>query len=238
METYTSEQEQIALEVLSKDKHQFYEILKVERTANDNEIKKSYRKLAIRLHPDKNPHPRASEAFKLINRAFEVLGDSEKRSLYDRLGRDPDDRSVPSAASSAFNGDTGFENMFFRRRREPSEDLFDILFNMRGGGGGGAFGGPFGGSPFGGSPFGGPFGGSPFGGSPFMDGGGSTFTFAGPDGFRVYTSGPRGAQTRQRQHQRQQFEAEQEQDLYQSIKVLLPLLILFLVPIIERFLFG
>ncbi|GCE98184.1 hypothetical protein ZYGM_003260 [Zygosaccharomyces mellis] len=236
MATYTAEQEQVALDVLSKDKHQFYEILKVERTANDNEIKKSYRKLAIRLHPDKNPHPKASEAFKLINRAFEVLGDNEKRTLYDRLGRDPDDRSVPSASASAFDGDMGFENMFFRRRREPSEDLFDILFNMRGGGG--PFGGAFGGSPFGGSPFGGsPFGG-PFGGSPFMDGSGSTFAFAGPDGFRVYTNGPRGSQARQRQRQRQQFEAEQEQNLYQSIKVLLPLLILFLVPIIERFLFG
>lgn len=231
MTSYTSEQEKIALEVLAKDKHQFYEILQVERTANDNEVKKSYRKLAIRLHPDKNPHPRASEAFKLINRAFEVLGDNEKRALYDRLGRDPDDRSVPSASSaSAFNGDMGFENTFFRRRREPSEDLFDILFNMSNGGGGGG--------PFGGSPFAGPFGGSPFGRHPFMDGGGTTFTFAGPDGFRVYTSGPRGAQSRQRQRQRQQFEAEQEQDVYQSIKVLLPLLVLFLVPIIERFLFG
>lgn len=132
--SYTEDQEKIALEVLSKDRQAFYEVLRIERSASDNEIKKSYRKLAIKLHPDKNPHPRASEAFKVINRAFEVLSDEEKRRLYDRLGRDPDDRNMPSASSSGFRSASagfpaGFENSFYSRRaatRDPGEDIFDF----------------------------------------------------------------------------------------------------------------
>lgn len=221
--SYTEEQEKIALEVLSKDKQAFYELLKVDRSANDVEIKKSYRKLAVKLHPDKNPHPRASEAFKVINRAFEVLSDEEKRQLYDRLGRDPDDRSVPSASGSSFRSagfPAGFENSFYNRRaaRDPREDIFDFLFNMGGGGG------PFGGHPF---------GGNAFGGHPFMDSGATSFTFGGPGGFKVYTNAPRGA----RQQQRQAQQTEQP-DLYQSLRVLFPLLLLFLVPLLERLLFG
>lgn len=224
--SFTADQEKIALEVLSKDKQAFYEVLRVERSANDVEIKKSYRKLAIKLHPDKNPHPRASEAFKVINRAFEVLSDGEKRQLYDRLGRDPDDRSMPSASGSSFR-ETGFpQEAFFNRRHaaDPREDIFDFLFNMGGGG----------------SPFGGPFGNHPFGGSPFNGGGATSFTFGGPGGFRVYTNSPRQAQQRQRQRQQQQQQQEvnNEPDIYQSIRVLLPLLVLFLVPLLERFLFG
>ncbi|QLG72430.1 hypothetical protein HG535_0D01380 [Zygotorulaspora mrakii] len=220
--SYTVEQEKIALEVLSKNKQEFYEILKVNRSADDQEIKKSYRKLAIKLHPDKNPHPRASEAFKVINRAFEVLSDAEKRQMYDRLGRDPDDRSMPSGSSSSYQAGFPQEAFFGRRHADPREDIFDYLFNMGGG-----------------SPFGGPFGNHPFG-SPFMNGGGaSTFTFGGPGGFRVYTNTPRHAQQRQRQRQQQQQqEGDREQDVNQSIRVLLPLLVLFLVPLLERFVFG
>lgn len=224
--SYTEDQEKIALEVLSKERHAFYEVLRVQRSANDIEIKKSYRKLAIKLHPDKNPHPRASEAFKVINRAFEVLSDEEKRRLYDRLGRDPDDRNMPSASGSAFRSPSarsaaGFENAFYSRRAapDPREDIFDFLFNMGGGGG------PFGGHPF---------GGNAFGGHPFMDGGATSFTF-GPGGFKVHTNAPRRA--RQQQQQRQ-AEQEAPPDLYQSLRVLLPLLLLFLVPLLERFLFG
>lgn len=226
--SYTEDQEKIALEVLSKSKHEFYEILRVERSANDNEIKKSYRRLAIKLHPDKNPHPRAGEAFKLINRAFEVLSDEEKRRLYDRLGRDPDDRNMSSSSATSYREagvPAGFENAFFNRRRarDPSEDIFDFLFNMGGGGG------PFGGHPF---------GGHAFGGHPFMDGGATSFSFGGPGGFKVYSNVPRNTRQQQRQRQQQQNEENEQPDVYQSIRILLPLLILFLVPLLERFLFG
>jgi len=67
----------------------FYGILGVSRGASADEIKKRYRKLAAKLHPDKNPGDKASEAqFKDVNRAYEVLGDQKKRALYDEFGED------------------------------------------------------------------------------------------------------------------------------------------------------
>jgi len=67
----------------------FYEILEVEKTATDDEIKKSYRRLALKWHPDKNltNKKQAEEKFKLISEAYEVLSDKDKRRKYDQLGR-------------------------------------------------------------------------------------------------------------------------------------------------------
>ncbi len=62
----------------------YYEILGVSRNADEKEIKSAYRQLALKYHPDKNPD--SEEHFKEINEAYEVLGDAEKRSKYDRLG--------------------------------------------------------------------------------------------------------------------------------------------------------
>lgn len=65
----------------------YYQILGVERKANEKEIKKAYRKLAREYHPDKNPNNQAAEnKFKEINEAYEVLGNAESRSQYDQLG--------------------------------------------------------------------------------------------------------------------------------------------------------
>ena len=65
----------------------YYKILGVDRTASSDEIKRVYRKLALKLHPDKNPDDnQAEERFKEINEAYEVLGDSAKRAKYDQLG--------------------------------------------------------------------------------------------------------------------------------------------------------
>src|SRR6266542_2964582 len=67
----------------------FYAILGQSRQATADEIKKAYRKLAGKLHPDKNPGNKATEAlFKDVNRAYEVLSDPKKRSLYDEFGED------------------------------------------------------------------------------------------------------------------------------------------------------
>ncbi|GMM54737.1 type I HSP40 co-chaperone [Maudiozyma humilis] len=217
--SYTEEQQKIALDILSKDKHEFYEILQVEKTASDGEIKKAYRKLAIRLHPDKNPHPRASEAFKVINRAFEVLGDSQKRAVFDQTGRDPDDRSMPSAAASGFSQrgaggqfPPGFEDMFFRGAGGPGaggppEDIFDFLFNMSGGNP--AFGG-----------------GHPFGNA-------QTFTF-GPGGFRAYNMNGRPRTQTARQRQAQQ-EHDQDTRLNDILRVLAPILLFFFIGMFEKF---
>ncbi|CAF1684836.1 unnamed protein product, partial [Adineta ricciae] len=66
----------------------FYEILEVEKTATEDEIKKAYRRLALKWHPDKNLQNKsqAEEKFKLISEAYEVLSDSRGRFLYDQLG--------------------------------------------------------------------------------------------------------------------------------------------------------
>lgn len=233
--TYSSEQEQIALEILSKDKTNYYDILRVTRTAGDAEIKKAYRKLAIKLHPDKNPHPKASEAFKVINRAFEVLSDQDKRAIYDSTGRDPDSRDVPPAGAATasefrrgqyaggagFPG-SGFENIFFRGGYPaggPPDDLFDILFGM---------GGPRG--PFGGNPF--------FEGPGFMrtttGGRSTTFTF-GPGGFRAYRNFPRTAEQAERER-RARARHDEEQKWNEIFKVMLPLLIFFFIGIFGKML--
>jgi curved DNA-binding protein CbpA len=66
----------------------YYKILGVPRDAEEKDIKKAYRKLAVKYHPDKNPGDhQAEERFKEINEAYEVLGDSTKRAKYDQLGQ-------------------------------------------------------------------------------------------------------------------------------------------------------
>ena len=98
----------------------YYEILQVSRDATGAEIKKAYRKLALQYHPDKNPGDKeAEERFKLINEAYGVLSDEEKRAIYDRYGKEGLERS-----GAGFHAD----NM---------DDIMDIFNSMFGG----AFGG-------------------------------------------------------------------------------------------------
>lgn len=70
---------------MSKD---FYTILGIPRTANDEEVKKAYKKLALRYHPDKNKDKNAEDNLKEIAQAYEVLTDKKKRDTYDRFGED------------------------------------------------------------------------------------------------------------------------------------------------------
>src|SRR5258706_12505157 len=68
-------------------KRDYYEVLEIARNASDDEIKKSYRRLAIKFHPDKNPGDKAAEEkFKEIGEAYEALGDPQKRAAYDQYG--------------------------------------------------------------------------------------------------------------------------------------------------------
>ena len=64
----------------------YYNILGVKKDAAENELKKAYKKRAIKLHPDKNPAPQAKEAFQRVGQAMATLEDKEKRNLYDQLG--------------------------------------------------------------------------------------------------------------------------------------------------------
>jgi molecular chaperone DnaJ len=69
-------------------KRDYYDVLGVSRTADDDELKKAYRKLALKYHPDKNPdsRPEAEERFKEVNEAYQILSDGQRRAQYDRFG--------------------------------------------------------------------------------------------------------------------------------------------------------
>jgi molecular chaperone DnaJ len=91
---------------------EYYEILQVSKTATKAEIKKAYRKLAMKYHPDRNPDDKeAEEMFKKINEAYEVLSNDEKRSIYDQYGKAGLDGQI-GGRSSGFGGFGGFEDIF------------------------------------------------------------------------------------------------------------------------------
>jgi molecular chaperone DnaJ len=72
---------------MATEKRDYYEVLGVERNATDEEVKRAYRKLAVKFHPDKNPDdPHAEEKFKELGEAYDVLIDPDKRAAYDRFG--------------------------------------------------------------------------------------------------------------------------------------------------------
>jgi len=122
----------------------YYEILGVERNADKEEIKRAYRRMARKYHPDVNKEPGADERFKEINRAYEVLSDADARARYDRFG----EAGVSGSAGMPDMGDMGgfadiFESFFSgfasagqqaRRRSGPTrgEDLrYDLKLDFR-----------------------------------------------------------------------------------------------------------
>lgn len=114
----------------------FYKILGVERTADEKEIKRAYRKLARQHHPDINPNDTSAEArFKEINEAYQVLSDKEKRELYDQLGDDYD--KVPAGVSAEdfkrYAGGTGFSGSGNFPGGINFEDLFSGSSTRSGG---------------------------------------------------------------------------------------------------------
>src|SRR5437016_13084251 len=70
------------------EKRDYYDVLGVTRNASKDDIKGSYRKLALQYHPDRNKAPEATEKFKEISEAYAILSDDEKRKQYDQIGRE------------------------------------------------------------------------------------------------------------------------------------------------------
>ncbi|KAI9033625.1 DnaJ domain-containing protein [Phycomyces nitens] len=135
---YTSEQVMAVKEILACGTN-YYKVLKLRRDCTEVEIKKSYRKLALQFHPDKNSAPGADEAFKLISKAFTVLSDPQKKAIHDSSGGDPEQRGNAGASfASAFSNARGFHRGGMGEEISP-EDLFNTFFN---GGFGESFGGP------------------------------------------------------------------------------------------------
>ena len=105
----------------------YYELLEIERSANDGAIKSSYRKLAMRWHPDKNPGDAAAEAkFKAISEAYDVLKDPQKRAAYDRFGHEAFKQGMNGGGGQG--GGAGFSDI---------GDIFETIFGSAFGSGGG-----------------------------------------------------------------------------------------------------
>ena len=112
-------------------KRDYYEVLGVARDASDTDIKKAYRRVAMKYHPDRNPGDKAAEdKFKEANEAYEVLSEGQKRSAYDQFGHAAVDGSAGGGQGGFGAGGASFSDIF--------GDVFGDIF----GGGGRGRGGP------------------------------------------------------------------------------------------------
>lgn len=107
------------------DKRDYYEVLGLEKSASDDEIKKAYRKLAKKYHPDMNPgDAEAEKNFKEVNEAYDVLSDSDKKAKYDQYGHAAFDPASGGFGGGGFGGGFGFDGF----------DISDIFSSFFGGG--------------------------------------------------------------------------------------------------------
>lgn len=106
-------------------KEDFYELLGVPRNASDSDIKKSFRRLAMKYHPDRNKdNPEAEEKFKKIKEAYEILSDAKKRSAYDQFGHAGIDPSMGGGGAHGFGAGESFSDIF--------SDVFGDIFGGAG----------------------------------------------------------------------------------------------------------
>lgn len=121
---YTPQDEQLAKQLASKTN--FYEILGVEKDATEDVIKKAYRKLALKVHPDKNKAPSAEQAFKKVGQAYANLSDPQKRRHYDTFGSEQGQMGGGGMPAD-FNPDEIFRQMF------AGQGLDELFRGMHGG---------------------------------------------------------------------------------------------------------
>ncbi|KAJ5341997.1 Heat shock protein DnaJ [Penicillium brevicompactum] len=208
---YTDDQKAAVLRIRKCQPTEFYEILLVQKSSTDNEIKKAYRKQSLLTHPDKNGYEGADEAFKMVSRAFQILSDEDKKSKYDKFGGDPDSRFQPGpSASSGASPFSGFGGGGFPRggagfdEEISAEEMFNRFFN-------GGFGGMGGGPQF-------------------------VFNMGGGPGFRVHQFG--GQQPRRRPRAAGAATQEAPLDGRSILRQLLPLIILFVLPLLSSLFSG
>ncbi|XP_015943009.1 uncharacterized protein LOC107468269 [Arachis duranensis] len=155
----------------------YYKILQVEKSATDDDLKKAYRKLAMKWHPDKNPNNKkeAESKFKQISEAYEVLSDPQKRAIYDQYGEEGLKGQVPPPDAAGAGGASFFQTgngaTTFRFNPRNADDIFAEFFG---------FSSPFGGMGGGGS-------GAGAGAGAGMRGGG-TRSFGGIFGDDIFSS--------------------------------------------------
>src|ERR1700747_2261642 len=123
-------------------KQDYYETLGVARDANAEQLKRAYRALAMRYHPDRNPGDKSAEhRFKEISEAYDVLKDDQKRAAYDRFGHRAFENGSagPQAGGFGFNAGGGFADIFEervgglmggRRGQQPRQRGGDLRYNM------------------------------------------------------------------------------------------------------------
>lgn len=122
----------------------YYAILGISNKATDEEIKKAYRQLALKYHPDKNKSPEAEEKFKLVAEAYEVLSDKKKRDVYDQFGEE----GLNDNGMSGGAGGTSYKFSFHGDPRQTfsqvfgSDNPFDMFFNFNNNFNGMSSGGP------------------------------------------------------------------------------------------------
>ncbi|KAH8677615.1 Dna-J like membrane chaperone protein [Xylariales sp. PMI_506] len=223
---YTVEQKAAVLRIRRCGATAFYEILDIQKTCTDAEVKKAYRKQSLLTHPDKNGHEYADEAFKMVSRAFGILGDKEKREKFDRFGTDPDSRFESARNQNPFSGfggraasagggarPGGFGGGGMWEDEISPEEMFRQFF-------GGGFGGPFGNGGFGG----------------FDTGPQFVFNLGGNRGFRVHQMG--GGVPRRRPTEQQANGQRRETGGWENLVQLLPILFLFIFPLLTSLFSG
>ncbi|KAG5584641.1 hypothetical protein H5410_045075 [Solanum commersonii] len=111
----------------------YYKVLQVDRNAKDDDLKKAYRKLAMKWHPDKNPNNKkeAEAKFKQISEAYDVLSDPQKRVVYDQYGEEGLKGQVPPPGAGGFSGPSdGGGHGSFRFNPRSADDIFSEFFGF------------------------------------------------------------------------------------------------------------